>query len=56
MARKSNHTGLKIFLILLMLLFLAGAAFMVKLCIDIVDQPVVRDPAPTDVKIGRAHV
>ena len=51
MARKSNHTGLKIFLILLMLLFLAGAAFMVKLCIDIVDQPVVRDPAPTDVTI-----
>lgn len=32
---RKNHTGLKIFLILLMLVFVAASAFMVKLCIDL---------------------
>lgn len=37
-APKSNHTGLKIFLILLMLVFIAGSGYMVKLCIDLAGQ------------------
>ena len=33
--KKSNHTGLKIVLILLILLLIAGSAFMIKFCIDL---------------------
>ena len=39
-----NHTGLKVFLILLMLVFVAGSAFMIKFCLDLVDAPVDRKP------------
>ena len=40
-----RHTGLKVFLILLMLLFIAGSAFMVKLCMELVTAPVETRPS-----------
>jgi len=35
MSRKSNNTGLKVFLILLILLFIAATAFVIKLSLDL---------------------
>ena len=46
MSRKSNHTGLKIVLILLILLFVAGSALMIKLSLDLAGQQV--EAAPTE--------
>ena len=48
--KKSNHTGLKVFLILLCLLFIAGSAFMIKLSIDLAGK-VPEGSAPGDVVI-----
>lgn len=36
---KKNHTGLKLFFLLLSLVFVAGTVFMIKLCLDLVSQP-----------------
>ena len=39
MSRKNNnHTGLKVFLILLILVFIAATAFVIKLSLGIVNQ------------------
>ena len=48
MSRKpqNNHTGLKIVLILLMLVFIAGSAMMIKMSIDLVDHTPVRNQTP----------
>ncbi len=40
-----NHTGAIVVMILLMLVFLAGAAFMIKLCLDIPNQDVEIRPS-----------
>ena len=45
---QKRHTGLKVFLILLMLLFIAGSAFMIKLCLELVDAPVLRQPGQSE--------
>ncbi|MBQ2854857.1 MAG: CapA family protein [Oscillospiraceae bacterium] len=44
MSRKSNHTGLKIVLILLMLVLIAATAFVIKLSLDLAHQPVETRP------------
>ena len=44
MSRKSNHTGLKIVLILLILVLIAATAFVIKLSLDIAGQPVETRP------------
>lgn len=53
MARKpkkapKRHTGLIVFLILLMLVFIAGSAFMIKLCIDLADKAPASTPEYQD--------
>ena len=53
MARKSNHTGLKIFLILLILALIAGSAYMVKYCIDMAGETpaYTTDPGSSDIEL-----
>ena len=40
-----RHTGAIVVMILLMLIFIAGTAFMVKLCLDIPNQEVSQRPS-----------
>ena len=54
MSRKSNHTGLKIVLILIMLILVAGSAFMVKLSLDLASVPVETRPADTTIELPTA--
>ena len=54
MSRKSNHTGLKLFLILLILLFVAGSAFMVKLSLDLAGQQMEVRPTEGTVQLPTA--
>ena len=51
MSHKSNHTGLKAVLILLILILLAGSAFMVKLSLDLAGAPVETQPAGTAMEL-----
>ena len=51
MSHKSNHTGLKILLILMMLIFLAGSALMVKLSLDLADSPVETQPSASVIEL-----
>ena len=51
MSRKSNHTGLKVVLILLILAFIAGSAWMIKLCIDLAGEAPTYTTDPSDLEI-----
>ena len=42
-----NHAGLKVFLIILILVMIAGTAFVVKMCFDLATQMPERDPQPS---------
>ena len=47
MSRKNNsHTGLKVFLILLILVFIAATAFVIKLSLDLPGQGGARGWSP----------
>ena len=54
MSHKSNHTGLKAVLILLMVVLLAGSAFMVKLSLDLAGSPVETQPTGTAMELPTA--
>ena len=54
MSHKSNHTGLKILLILMMLIFLAGSALMVKLSLDLAGSPVETQPSASVIELPTA--
>lgn len=54
MSHKSNHTGLKIVLILLILVLLAGSALMIKLSLDLAGSPVETRPANTAIELPTA--
>ena len=46
-----SHTGLKVFLILVILVLIAGTAFMIKLSLDLVDQVPETRPADTTITL-----
>ena len=54
MSHKSNHSGLKIALILLMVVLLAGSAVMVKLSLDLAGAPAETRPAGTALELPTA--
>ena len=54
MSRKSNHTGLKLVLILLILVLIAGSAFMVKLSLDLAGTPAETRPTETVLELPTA--
>ena len=54
MSRKSSHTGLKIVLILIMLLLIAGSALMVKLSLDLAGTPVETKPSDSVIELPTA--
>jgi len=49
MSHKNNHTGLKIFLIVLIFCFIAATAFMVKLSLDLADTTPETQPSRQEV-------
>ncbi len=49
--KSNNHTGLKVVLILLMLVFIAASAFLIKLSLDITDRTPVSRPAGDSVAL-----
>ena len=59
MSRNSNkaprrHTGAIVVMILLMLCFIAGTAFVIKLCLDIPHQEVTIRPDTSDIQLPTA--
>ena len=54
MSRKSNHSGLKILLILLILVLLAGSALMIKLSLDLAGSPAETRPANSVIELPTA--
>ena len=54
MSHKSNHTGLKIVLILIILILIAGSAFMVKLSLDLANQQVETMPTEGTIQLPTA--
>ncbi len=56
MSRKSprRHTGAIVFMIVLMLLFIAGSAFMIKLSLDIVEKPPESRPSQETLQLPTA--
>ncbi|MBQ6719898.1 MAG: CapA family protein [Oscillospiraceae bacterium] len=54
MSRKSNHTGLKAVLILLILVLLAGSILMVKLSLDLAGAPVETKPSASVIELPTA--
>lgn len=51
MSRKSNHTALKVFLILLILLLIAGSVMMVKLSLNLAGAPVEAIPSDSAIEL-----
>ena len=56
MSHKSNHTGLKIVLILVILLFLAGSVLMIKLSLDLAGSPVETEPSDSTITLPTSPV
>jgi poly-gamma-glutamate synthesis protein (capsule biosynthesis protein) len=54
MSQKSNHTGLKILLILIMLIFLAGSILMIKLSLDLADAQIETTPSSAVIELPTA--
>ena len=49
-----RHTGLIVFLIILMLLMIAGTGLMIKLCLDITDKRVQAKPGTSQTTLPTA--